>query len=293
MNPRNASADGERFHTHLPRGPEPSGPEAAPKSTELSFLSALAPGGRLIAWGALVMFFSLGLVERTDLWWLIFVFGLAVPLVSAAQTLAIARATSRRDVAASWDRGEAERQLLDVLAKGGEFSPASAAIRTRLTVEETARTLEALDREGRLRARTRDGGTVYALPNGDRHDTARAQQTSDSGPRNRSEDRGSAREVFSSAAPPKSTANDPEQEGDPAEVPGWPASDGSTTEPLSDRELEVLDLLATGLTNSEIARDLFVARGTVKAHVGNIYRKLGAHNRTEALAKARRLGLLR
>lgn len=240
------------------------------------------------------MFFSLGLVERTDLWWLIFVFGLAVPLVSTAQTLAAARAAPRRDVAATRDRGEAERQLLDVLAKGGEVSPASAAMRTRLTVEETARTLDALDWEGRLRARTRDGGTVYALPEGGRHDTARAKQTSGSGPRDRSEDGGSARKFFSSVAPPKSTANDPERERDPAEVPDRPAGgEGPTAEPLSDRELEVLGLLATGLTNSEIARDLFVARGTVKAHVGNIYRKLGAHNRVEALAKASRLGLLR
>jgi LuxR family maltose regulon positive regulatory protein len=62
---------------------------------------------------------------------------------------------------------------------------------------------------------------------------------------------------------------------------------------LSERELEVLNLLASGRTNSEIARDLFVAQGTIKAHIGNIYRKLEAHNRTEALSRARGLGLLR
>jgi DNA-binding NarL/FixJ family response regulator len=54
----------------------------------------------------------------------------------------------------------------------------------------------------------------------------------------------------------------------------------------------VLALLATGRTQTEIARDLFVAPGTVKAHVNNIYRKLGARNRTEALARARELGLI-
>lgn len=63
-------------------------------------------------------------------------------------------------------------------------------------------------------------------------------------------------------------------------------------EPLSERELEVLTLLASGRTNSEIAGDLFVAQGTVKSHTGNIYRKLGARNRAEALARARELRLL-
>ena len=64
-------------------------------------------------------------------------------------------------------------------------------------------------------------------------------------------------------------------------------------DPLSERELEVLTLLASGRTNSEIARDLFVSVGTVKSHTGNIYRKLDTRNRAEALARARELDLLR
>lgn len=63
-------------------------------------------------------------------------------------------------------------------------------------------------------------------------------------------------------------------------------------EPLSQRELEVLHLLALGRTNLEIARQLVVAPGTVKAHTSSIYRKLQVANRTEAAARARRLGLL-
>jgi DNA-binding CsgD family transcriptional regulator len=63
-------------------------------------------------------------------------------------------------------------------------------------------------------------------------------------------------------------------------------------DPLSERELEVLALVASGRTNAEIARDLFVAMGTVKSHTGNIYRKLGARNRAEALGRARELKLL-
>ena len=63
-------------------------------------------------------------------------------------------------------------------------------------------------------------------------------------------------------------------------------------EPLSQRELEVLQLMALGRTNREIAEQLFVARGTVKAHAASIYRKLDVANRTEAAARARQLGIL-
>jgi LuxR family maltose regulon positive regulatory protein len=63
-------------------------------------------------------------------------------------------------------------------------------------------------------------------------------------------------------------------------------------EPLSERELEVLHLIALGLTNKEIAQQLFIAPGTVKAHTSTIYRKLDVANRTEAAARARQLGLI-
>lgn len=63
-------------------------------------------------------------------------------------------------------------------------------------------------------------------------------------------------------------------------------------EPLSERELEVLHLIALGKTNQEIAQQLIVARGTIKAHAASIYRKLDVDNRTEAVASARQLGIL-
>ncbi len=63
-------------------------------------------------------------------------------------------------------------------------------------------------------------------------------------------------------------------------------------EPLSRRELEVLHLLALGKTNQEIAGQLIVSPGTVKAHTASIYRKLDVANRTEAVTRARRLGIL-
>ena len=63
-------------------------------------------------------------------------------------------------------------------------------------------------------------------------------------------------------------------------------------EPLSERELEVLQLAAAGKSNREIARELFVTAGTVKAHIKNIYRKLDVHSRTQALVRASELNLL-
>jgi LuxR family maltose regulon positive regulatory protein len=61
---------------------------------------------------------------------------------------------------------------------------------------------------------------------------------------------------------------------------------------LSERELEVLQLIAAGKSNSRIAQELFVTAGTVKTHIRNIYRKLDAHSRTQALVRARELNLL-
>ena len=83
-------------------------------------------------------------------------------------------------------------------------------------------------------------------------------------------------------------------------VAGLEQTNASTTqalnselvEPLSERELEVLQLVAAGLTNREIASRLFLALNTVKVHTRNIYGKLGVNNRTQAVARARILGIL-
>ncbi len=63
-------------------------------------------------------------------------------------------------------------------------------------------------------------------------------------------------------------------------------------EPISEREIEVLRLLAIGASNQEIADQLIVALNTVKRHVSNIMGKLGAENRAQAVIKARQLGLI-
>ena len=70
------------------------------------------------------------------------------------------------------------------------------------------------------------------------------------------------------------------------------APDAELPEPLSEREMEVLALLAAGKSNPQIAKELFVAVSTVKTHAKNIYAKLNAHSRTQAVSRARELRLL-
>ena len=66
----------------------------------------------------------------------------------------------------------------------------------------------------------------------------------------------------------------------------------SMIEPLTDRELEILRLIAEGHSNAEISQRLYLALSTVKGHNLRIFNKLQVQNRTEAVARARELGLL-
>jgi LuxR family maltose regulon positive regulatory protein len=82
--------------------------------------------------------------------------------------------------------------------------------------------------------------------------------------------------------------NEPEQSIEPQES----ASDADWVEPLSERELEVLQLIAEGLTNREVGERLYLTANTVKAHARTIYSKLGVNNRTQAVNRARALGII-
>jgi len=76
------------------------------------------------------------------------------------------------------------------------------------------------------------------------------------------------------------------------ETKSWLPSDQPLIEPLSQRELEVLQLIAQGFSNQEICERLFLALDTVKGHNRRIFNKLQVQRRTEAIARARELGLL-
>ncbi len=79
----------------------------------------------------------------------------------------------------------------------------------------------------------------------------------------------------------------------PHDKPSMPmANDGEWIEPLSRREVEILQLLSTGLSNEEIASTLVIAVVTVKKHLNNIYGKLNVHSRIAAVAKAQKLRVI-
>ena len=80
-----------------------------------------------------------------------------------------------------------------------------------------------------------------------------------------------------------------------AEFAAWPALRGSTPDlldELTEREREVMALVAHGLTNREIAERLFLSPHTVKDHTSTLYRKVKAKNRADAIQRAQKLGLL-
>ncbi len=208
-------------------------------------------------WCLFILFVSVafvidrGLADVGVVWLAVFGIGVVAPVLLLGQVNRVITTHEESRRAAS-GTGEKE-ELLGVLKERGGLTPAAAAMRTSLTVEEAAKMLEDLAREGRLETQTDGGVVAYAL---------------------------------SERGRPELPGNGPASE----------ASEGASLrleDPLSERELEVLGLLASGKTNSEVAGHLFVSVGTVKSHTGNIYRKLGARNRTEALARAREHGLIR
>jgi ATP/maltotriose-dependent transcriptional regulator MalT len=181
-----------------------------------------------------------------------------VPVLGAAVPIALSLMHSRRTAPAARSvELVKEQELLAVLAARGTLTAPEAAQLTSCTVDEGARILARLEAEGQLALRPAagDGAAVYALPEGGAVATATPHRT------------------------PRLT---PDQVREPSPL----------DDPLSEREREVLALLASGRTTSEAARDLFVSVGTIKSHTANIYRKLDARNRAEAIARARELGLL-
>ncbi len=79
---------------------------------------------------------------------------------------------------------------------------------------------------------------------------------------------------------------------EPSEPARSQTTEGEWLEPLSEREIEVLQLIAEGLTNPEVADRLFLSTHTIKVHTRNIYSKLDVNTRTQAVTRARALGIL-
>ncbi len=248
-------------------GPDPGPPEenGAPRTVPVL-------GWGLIAWGVLISGAALAASETTGLWWLVLVFGLLVPATSALQALWSTRRQARPTVGPQ----DKEAELLGALGELGELTPTTAAMRTTLTVEEAAGMLEKLARKGHVEASTQGAVMLYGLWEPDRlgPDGNQPEPVADH-----------AGEPLGAHEDEASTPTRPDGKETISSVP-------PLVEPLTEREAEVFKLLATGRTNREIAADLFVTVGTIKAHTSNIYAKLQARNRAEALAHARQLGLL-
>ena len=215
-----------------------------------------------VHWQSALYAFVLGtacvfLVPLTSLWWIVPVLGAGVPIA-----LAVLDRPDLKPQGPEADKSK-ERELLHALAERGELTPTTAAMRTSLTVDEASKMLGEFARKGHVRSQAEDGLVSYALHGRDRHET-----------------------------PCKVSAPSGSESGRDG-TPIWLGATQRLDEPLSERELEVLSLLASGKTNSEVAGDLFISVGTVKSHTGNIYRKLDAKNRAQALTRARDLELLR
>lgn len=258
-----ADRDGGAARNDLPVPVESGG--VTPREAGDGEVSPLFGRGALVSlsvWGVMVLGITGGIAGVTPLWPLLPVVGAAVPV--ALVFLAVWHAKNQREalkgreiraVLVSDER--AERELLGALLQSDGLTPAGAAARTSLGVTQAAGILERLAGKGHLDVAAVDGDLVYALRNGGPRRAPQAGQAAD---------RREGAEGGASAKPP--------------------------VEPLGEREVEVARMLASGMTNREIAGELYVSHGTVKAHTANIYRKLGVHNRAEMIQRARDLELL-
>ena len=218
-------------------------------------------------WCLMVLGIGIDLAESAWEWAAVLSIGIVTPVVLL---LAANRLVGTRSLPSARDK---EKELLDTLAERGELTPVAAAIWTSLTPDEATKMLEGLANKGFLKFEVDDGIQTYVIREQDR------RMVPGESP---------AHEV----AEPEPEVEEPRVSANLSENPLAERPVESLEEPLSARELEVLRLLASGRSNSEVARDLFLAVGTVKNHTSNAYRKLDAKNRAEALSRARELDLL-
>lgn len=237
------------------------------------------------------------LAPLTPFWWIILLIGAAVPVA-----LMVGRARSARDHRSGEEIRA--REVLGVIAEHGSLTGAEAARAIGIDPGEASMLLDRLARQGRLARQAPDGIAVYTLP-GDAspHAMVRASMLPSGKPGDpKALERGASPVAPDGSgdvlSPEASSTPEAASTGEPAVAPARdiPAASHDAiarpAEPLSEREREVLAVLASGRTTAEAARDLYISVGTVKSHTANIYRKLGAKNRAEAVSRARDLGLL-
>jgi DNA-binding CsgD family transcriptional regulator len=275
---RSSAGEGAPHGEYAPRAQEH--PAGAGEQTQPLFGRAAVLA--LIVWGVMVLVVTGAIAGSTALWPLLPIVGSAVPL--GLVFLAVWHAKNQgealrgreiRAVLGSDD--QAEREVLGALLQSEGLAPAAVAARTSLSVSQASEVLERLAAKGHLDVTAREGNLEYAL----RTDGRPSLEGGPGSPTRSGGGRADERGGITSG----STADAAERRDEPP-----PAE--ALDDPLSERELEVMKLLASGRTNREISHELYVSHGTVKAHAANIYRKLGAHSRAEMISRARTLGLL-
>jgi DNA-binding CsgD family transcriptional regulator len=284
-NGRSSAGEGEPLDEYPPRAQEH--PAGTGEQTQPLFGRAAVLA--LIVWGVMVLVVTGAIAGSTALWPLLPIVGSAVPL--GLVFLAVWHAKNQgealrgheiRAVLGSDD--QAEREVLVALLQSEGLAPAAVAARTSLSVSQASEVLERLAAKGHLDVTAREGNLEYAL----RTDGRPSLEGGPGSPTRSGGGRAGERGGITSGSAADATADAAERRDEERPPPPAEALD----DPLSERELEVMKLLASGRTNREISHELYVSHGTVKAHAANIYRKLGAHSRAEMISRARTLGLL-
>ena len=282
---RSSAGEGAPHDEYTPRAQEH--PAGTGEQTQPLFGRAAVLA--LIVWGVMVLVVTGAIAGSTALWPLLPIVGSAVPL--GLVFLAVWHAKNQgealrgheiRAVLGSDD--QAEREVLVALVQSEGLAPAAVAARTSLSVSQASEVLERLAAKGHLDVTAREGNLEYAL----RTDGRPSLEGGPGSPTRSDGGRADERGGITSGSAADTTADAAERRDE--ERPPLPAE--ALDDPLSERELEVMKLLASGRTNREISHELYVSHGTVKAHAANIYRKLGAHSRAEMISRARTLGLL-
>ena len=279
---RSSAGEGAPHGEYAPRAQEH--PAGTGEQTQPLFGRAAVLA--LLGWGVMVLVVTGAIAGSTALWPLLPIVGSAVPL--GLVFLAVWHAKNQgealrgHEIRAVLDSDDqAEREVLGALLQSEGLA---AAARTSLSVSQASEVLERLAAKGHLDVTAREGNLEYALRTDGRPSLEGGPGSATRSGGGRADERGGI--TGGSAA--DATADAAERRDEERPPPPAEALD----DPLSERELEVMKLLASGRTNREISHELYVSLGTVKAHAANIYRKLGAHSRAEMISRARTLGLL-